>query len=269
MSTVIAPRPILKWAGGKQGLAKQLVGLFPDGFRTYYEPFFGGGSVLFTLRPSRAVVGDLNHWLLDTYRAVRDDPGGVARQLDGMANTKAEYERIRAIAPEGRGLVERAAQFIYLNKTCFRGLFRVNKKGRFNVPYGAYDRRYYDPANLEAVAGCLQGVEIRATDFESCLADVQADDFVYLDPPYFKQGGYSDFDRYTPGKFREPDHARLAALCRKLDASGVRWALSNSDTPHVRELFDGFRLTTLTNRRDINLDARSRTISELLITNYA
>ncbi len=136
------------------------------------------------------------------------------------------------------------------------------------MPYGAYDRRYYDPANLATVARMLQHVDIRYTDFELCLADVTAEDFVYLDPPYYKQGGFSDFDRYTKFKFRENDQIRLACVCRELDERGVRWALSNSDTPFVRTLYDGYRMETIDARREINLNSGERSIQELLILNY-
>jgi len=268
MRTTTKAKPILKWAGGKRALADWLVGRFPGGFARYFEPFLGGGSVLLELRPEKAIIGDRNDWLLDAYEAIRDDHNRVAEILDGLANTREEFERIRAIRPEEVGLHQRAAHLIYLNKTCFRGLFRVNRTGAFNVPYGAYDRRYYDPENLEAVAQRLQGVEIRRGDFESTLADAEADDFVYLDPPYYKLGGFSDFDRYTKLKFREDDHIRLAALCRRLDARGVRWAVSNSDTPLVRELFEGFRTLNVAARREINLNARGRAVNELLIMNY-
>jgi len=268
MRTIRKATPFLKWAGGKRALAGWLVGRFPGDFSRYYEPFLGGGSVLLELRPGKAVVGDRNDWLLDAYEAVRDDHNRVAEILDGLANTRKEFERVRAIPPEDLDLFQRAAHLIYLNKTCFRGLFRVNRSGAFNVPYGAYDRRYYDPKNLEAVARRLQGVEIRRGDFESTLADATADDFVYLDPPYYKLGGYSDFDRYTKFKFREDDHARLADLCRELDDRGARWALSNSDTPLVRELFEGFRMLEVAARREINLNSRGRAVNELFITNY-
>jgi DNA adenine methylase len=261
-------RPVLKWAGGKQALADKLIRYFPGTFSRYYEPFIGGGSVFFTLRPEKAIVGDLNEWLLDTYSAIKADHARVAEILDGMANTREEFARLRVIRPEMLDLPRRAAHLIYLNKTCFRGLFRVNRKGQFNVPYGAYDRRYYDPDNLEAVARCLRTVEIRYADFESCLGDATSDDFVYLDPPYFKQGGYSDFNRYTQSQFRQDDHVRLAAVCRALDHRGVRWAVSNSDTEFVRTLFDGFRMIDIANRREINLNSKNRDINDLLITNY-
>ncbi len=268
MKFLFDARPILKWAGGKQALADHLIRYFPNDFARYCEPFIGGASVLLALQPETAIIGDRNDWLLNTYDAIRTDHLLVARYLDVMVNTKEEYERVRRVPPETLDLHQRAAQLIYLNKTCFRGLFRVNQKGQFNVPYGAYDRRYYDPENLEAVARCLRGVEIRHGDFELSLADVTADDFVYMDPPYFKQGGYSDFDRYTRWKFRANDHIRLAAVCRELDGRGIRWAVSNSETPFVRTLFDGYTMHSIASRREINLNSGNRNINELLITNY-
>jgi DNA adenine methylase len=261
--------PILKWAGGKQILAPLLVRHFPRQFRRYYEPFVGGGSVLLGLGHRDAVIGDLNGWLLDTYRAVRDDYRQVALILDGLVNTKEEYLRIRQIEPSTLDLSTRAAHLIFLNKTCFRGLFRVNRKGRFNVPYGEYDRRCYHLENLRAVAAALEGVEIRHADFELCLPDVTAEDFVYMDPPYYKLGGFSDFNRYTPGQFREADHVRLAACCRELDRRGVRWAVSNSNTEFIADLFKGYRVKRLKNRREINLNPGGRDVTELLIMNFA
>lgn len=260
--------PILKWAGGKQGVAARLADLFPSDFDRYFEPFVGGGSVLFTVRPRKAVVGDANDWLIDTYEAIREDHGEVARILDTLENTKEEYLKVRSILPRTLPLFQRAAYLIYLNKTCFRGLFRVNRQGQFNVPYGQYNRRYYDPGNLKAVAQSLGNVEFRRGDFELCLHDVAAGDFVYMDPPYHKLGGYSDFNRYTSDQFRENDQFRLAAFCRELDLRSVRWAVSNSDTPLIRDLFEGYHLNPLENRREINLNSQSRNIMELLITNY-
>lgn len=263
-----SPRPFLKWAGGKQALAPALVARFPGRFERYFEPFLGGGSVLLTLRPRSGVASDGNAWLVDTYRAVRDDPCAVGAVLEGLVNSKEEFLRIRAIPPPALDPIRRAAHLIYLNKTCFRGLFRVNRAGRFNVPYGAYERRYFCPENLAAVRGALLDVELRCGDFEQGVEGISRGDFAYLDPPYYKVGGYSDFNRYTAGQFRQGDHERLAALCRDLDRAGVRWAVSNSDTQYVRRLYRGFRLQVLDARREINLDARRRGIRELLLTNY-
>lgn len=268
MRTATGAKPFVKWAGGKQSISRSLAQVFPPKFGRFYEPFVGGGSVLLTVCPPVAVVSDFNDWLVDCYHAIRDDWQRVASILDTYPNTKNDFIRIRAIDPGQLDLFSRAAQFIYLNKTCFRGLFRVNQKGQFNVPYGEYQRAYYDPVNLARVAVALKRVEFRTGDFELCLHDVSSDDFIYLDPPYYKLGGFSDFNRYTKGQFREQDHFRLAALCRELDGRGVRWAMSNSDTEFVRQLFKGFEIREVTNRREINLRSQERSITELLIANY-
>jgi DNA adenine methylase len=216
-----------------------------------------------------AVISDVNGWLVDTYKAIRDDWKRVAKILDAMPNDKSFFLELRSKhASTHKNQFERAAAFIYLNKTCFRGLFRVNKMGYFNVPYGEYDRRYYDPGNLQGVSDLLARVEIFHGDFELSLGTASSADFVYFDPPYYKLGGYSDFNRYTPEQFREAEHIRLAALCRELDQRGIRWAVSNSDTPFTRELFQGYCATPLNARREINLNSKDRNISELVFTNY-
>ncbi|MDP2746440.1 Dam family site-specific DNA-(adenine-N6)-methyltransferase [Pseudomonas sp.] len=268
LTSTLSPKPFIKWAGGKQALAHRLFQAFPADFERFYEPFVGGGSVFLSLSPHKAIIGDQNQWLIDTYRAIQDSWEEVASVLDTLPNTKEDFLRIRKMLPASLSLTERAAHFIYLNKTCFRGLFRVNQKGQFNVPYGEYDRRYYDPFNLEAVSFALQETLIRPGDFERALFDVSCDDFVYLDPPYYKLGGHSDFNRYTEMQFREQDHLRLAALCRELDVKGVKWAVSNSNTVFVRHIFAGFNIQEITARREINLNSQSRNIIELLITNY-
>ena len=267
-SNTLVPKPFVKWAGGKQALARLLAKYFPQDIERFYEPFVGGGSVFLSYCPSKAVICDHNRWLIDTYKAIRDDWRAVTAVLDRLPNTKEDYLRIRAIRPDDLDCITRAAHMIYLNKTCFRGLYRVNKKGQFNVPYGAYSRRYYDANNLQLVSELLQMTEVRAGDFEPAIFDVTSEDFIYFDPPYYKLGGYSDFNRYTEHQFRQQDHLRLASLCIELDQSGVRWAVSNSNTSFVRHLFDGFKMHKISARREINLNAKKRNITELLITNY-
>jgi len=260
--------PFIKWAGGKQALLSQLLPHFPETFSRYYEPFVGGGAVFFSTRHPRAVIADHNEWLVDTYEAIRDSWQAVAEKLNQLANTKSDFMRIRAISPKSLTRVESAAHFIFLNKTCFRGLFRVNKKGDFNVPYGGYDRRYYSPENLAAAADALSGVIIRKGDFEGAIVGASRDDFCYFDPPYYKLGGYADFNRYTAGQFRENDHVRLASVCNELTERGVKWALSNSDTAFIRALFKPYRKIPVNARREINLNSQRRDVSELLILNY-
>jgi DNA adenine methylase len=261
-------RPIVKWAGGKTSLLGELTPLFPKFYNTYYEPFVGGASVLLNRLPERAVIGDANAWLIDTYKATCDNWVKVQDLLDAMINTREEFLRIRAIGANEQCPYQRAANFIYLNKTCFRGLFRVNKKGEFNVPYGDYNRPYYSEGSLEAFATALSHVEFRSGDFEFSIDGATDGDFIYFDPPYYKLGGHSDFNRYTPNQFKEGEQIRLAALCQELDNRGVQWALSNSNTPFIRELYSGFKIAEVTGRREINLNSKKRDIKELLIRNY-
>lgn len=261
-------KPIIKWAGGKQAVSELLISCFPKEFKTYYEPFVGGASVCLNLKHGSTVINDENLWLINTYRAVRDNYEEVRKILDTLKNSKEEFLKIRKVRVEELDVICQAAYFIYLNKTCFRGLFRVNKKGMFNVPYGQYDRRYYNPDNLQAVSSFLQNIKIRTGDFELGIAGIDKDDFVYFDPPYYKLGGYSDFNRYTKYQFNESEHFRLAALCHELDKKGINWAVSNSNTPFVRHLFEGYNIFEISARREINLKSQNRNIKELLITNY-
>lgn len=260
--------PFIKWAGGKQALLPQLLPHFPQNFSRFIEPFIGGGAVFFGLKHMEAIISDRNEWLVDTYTAVRDDWKKVAGILDILPNTKTHFLKIRSIKPDTVDIYTRAAYFIYLNKTCFRGLFRVNQKGQFNVPYGDYDRRYYDPAILEAASISLKHTQILHGDFEQAVIGCSDKDFIYFDPPYYKLGGYSDFNRYTSGQFREAEQVRLASLCNELTERGVRWALSNSETPFIRDLYKHYRVEKINARREINLNSKNRNVEELLILNY-
>jgi DNA adenine methylase len=260
--------PFIKWAGGKQALVPQLIPHFPKSFKRYIEPFIGGGAVFFALKHAEAIISDQNEWLIDTYEAIRDDWMAVVEKLERLPNTKSDFLRIRAIDPKQLDSYTRAAHFVYLNKTCFRGLFRVNRKGQFNVPYGAYDRRYFDPNNFAAVSRALAKTTILRGDYEGAVIGAEEGDFIYFDPPYYKLGGYSDFNRYTAGQFREKDQVRLAALCNELTDRGVKWALSNSDTPFIRELYKRYRMVQVNARREINLNSQDRDVAELLVLSF-
>lgn len=260
--------PFIKWAGGKQALLPQILPHFPKEFSRFVEPFIGGGAVFFGLQHQDATISDQNEWLVDTYKAVRDDWKKVAKILDSLPNTKEHFLKIRAKSPNTVDISTRAAYFIYLNKTCFRGLFRVNQKGCFNVPYGEYDRRYYDPENLEAASNALAHTTILFGDFEQSAIGAKEGDFFYFDPPYYKLGGHADFNRYTSGQFREVDQVRLASLCNELTNRGIKWALSNSETPFIKNLYKSYRMIKVNARREINLKSANRDVSELLILNY-
>ncbi|MCP9905390.1 Dam family site-specific DNA-(adenine-N6)-methyltransferase [Cyanobium sp. BA5m-10] len=263
--------PFLKWAGGKGALLKDLRPLVPAGCSVFFEPFVGGGSFMFEFSEGREYhMYDANNWLIDTYTAVAKNWEYVAEIIDTMPCSRDHFLKVRAVHPDSvESIYEKAANLIYLNKTCFRGLFRVNKKGFFNVPYGNYDRRVYDPELLKACSVALGKIHtISCQDYRRSLASVKPGSFVYLDPPYFKAGGYSDFNRYTASKFELGDQIELAAICNELSERGVKWLLSNSDTTTIKCLYSGYRVVEVDARREINLSSQNRDIKELVIMNY-
>jgi DNA adenine methylase len=262
------PGSFLKWVGGKTRTAELLATLAPPGTRRLVEPFMGSAAVFFALRPRRALLGDLNEELVVCFRAVRDDPGAVMALLEAMPNTPNHFRQVRAQSPTGLSDAERAARVIYLNKTAFRGLWRVNRHGAFNVPYGAYDRPLFNRATLLGASAALAAAEIVAADFDGVLDRVRPGDWVYLDPPYVPAGGYSDFRRYTAGQFRRADHERLSARCRELDRAGVPFLLTNTDNDEARALYRGFDAFVVPTRRDVHLDRRRRASTDLLVANY-
>lgn len=261
-------KSFLKWVGGKTRSAPLLVSLAPARFRRFVEPFMGSAAVFFALAPERALLGDLNEELVICFQQVRDEPETVMALLRGMVNTEEEFLRVRAQDPAGLSDVERAARVIYLNKTAFRGLWRVNRRGQYNVPYGAYDRPLFNPDTVREASATLQSAEVWVADFETILSRVAPGDWVYLDPPYVPAGGYSDFKRYTPGQFREDDHERLAQMCRGLDQAGVPFLLTNTNNEEARALYAGFDLHVLPTRRDVNLNRLRRASTDLLVANY-
>ncbi|HEY6908927.1 MAG TPA: DNA adenine methylase [Myxococcales bacterium] len=261
--------PFLKWVGGKTSLLPELLKHVPARLRRYHEPFVGGGALFFAVAPRRARISDDNAELIHCYQQVRD---GVFAVLDALARhvyEKAHFAAVRALDPLLLSPAERAARFIFLNKTCFNGLWRVNRAGRFNVPIGRYKNpRFHDPAALITASHALQGVEIECAPFEQALVRAAPGDFVYLDPPYDPVSATASFASYTPGGFGWEDQKRLARACIALNRRGVRFLLSNSATERVRELYRGFEQRMVRAPRFINSRADSRgRVDELLIFN--
>ncbi|MGH2760647.1 MAG: DNA adenine methylase [Actinomycetota bacterium] len=261
-------RSFLKWAGGKTRVASTIAGLVPKHFGTYIEPFCGSAAVFFALQPARAVLNDANEELVICLRAVRDDPDAVMARLNRMPNTRDHFNKVRKQKSERLSEVDRAARLIYLNKTAFRGLWRVNRRGEFNTPYGEYQRPYYNPATLLAASWLLRSAELRCEDFDQVLRSAKQDDWVYLDPPYVPDRKWGDFTRYTAGRFGPDDQCRLAESIQRLDRKGVRWLMTNSDTAMVRELYSDFNLAILPTRREITLRSADRESRDLIVANY-
>jgi len=276
MSRQPIPRPFLKWAGGKSKLTDVLAMHLPEHFGCYYEPFLGSGAFFFYLYRrgllKNAVISDINQELIDTYLAIRDRPMDVIKILSTFPNHKDFYYHIRECDPQALDLAMRAARMIYLNKTCYNGLYRVNRQGRFNVPFGGYQSPCYaDPDNLLAVSRALQGVEIYCAPFEAAIDKAAQGDLIYLDPPYMPISKTSNFTAYSPEGFRPEDQERLRDACLRLTERGVYIMLSNSYSPYIESLYHqrDFYLNTIFASRNINSDLTGRgRVKEFLILNY-
>jgi DNA adenine methylase len=264
------PRPFLKWAGGKGQLLEQYDPLFPKRFQRYHEPFVGGGAVFFHLRPARAALSDDNLELIDCFRAVRDDVRGVLDALREHVYEREHFYAVRALDPAALLPAERAARTIYLNRTCFNGLYRVNARGKFNVPFGRYTNpRLVDAPNLRACACALRRVRLDCSSFAGVLERAQRGDFVYLDPPYNPTSKTASFTAYSAGGFGPDMQRELARIYAELDRRGILVMLSNSSTPLIRELYAGFRIVEVRAARAINSKgARRGAVTELVILNY-
>lgn len=266
--------PLVKWAGGKRGLVDRLLRYVPPAFGTYYEPFAGGATLFFHLGPPRAVLADANPHLIELYTVVRDRTAELAAALDALQPyvlEKSFYYEMRRRLPETLDPVQRAARLIYLNKTCYNGLYRENSRGEFNVPFGRYHRppTLYQRDNLFAAAVALRHARLLCCDFAEAVRDAIAGDFIYFDPPYVPLNATASFTRYTRDAFSEEDQRRLARVFRELAERGCRVLLSNSDTPLVRTLYADFAIEEVRAGRNINSRASGRApINELLISTH-
>lgn len=264
------PRPPVKWAGGKGQLLLQLAPLFPAGFNRYHEPFVGGGAVFFHLEPEQAVLVDSNQDLINFYLVVRDNLEELLLDLQHHRNEAQYYYRIRALDPDRLDPVTRASRFLYLNKTGYNGLWRVNRQGRHNVPFGHYKNpRYIDEPNLRLVSAALRRAEILCGDFSLVLDRASEGDFIYFDPPYHPVSETACFTSYTSDAFSAEDQERLAGVFRELDRRGCLVMLSNSDTELIRSLYRGYDTRVVQARRAINCRPERRgPVAELVIRNY-
>jgi len=265
--TVEIPK-FVKWAGGKGQLLEQFIPLFPKKFNRYVEPFVGSGAVFFYIiqkfKPKEIIISDINEELINAYEIVRDDVERLIIELKQhkeyhLAEGKKYYLTIRATNPQDIPPLERAARFIYLNKTCFNGLYRVNSKGKFNVPMGAYKNPdIVQEERLRLVSKLLMDVTIKVMSFEKVLDLVKKEDFIYFDPPYYPLKNKKSFTTYTKDSFMENEQELLADVFQKLDKKGCFVMLSNSDTKFIKDLYQNYRINIVKATRMINCNGDSR-----------
>ena len=274
------PKPFVKWAGGKRQLITSLEGHLPKKFGTYFEPFLGGGALLFHLlnqSPNlKCNISDLNSDLILAYITIRDKVEQLVESLERhsgkySADKIEYYYSVRESAPKNQ--IEKVSRLLFLNKTCFNGLYRVNSKGQFNVPLGRYTNpSIVNKENLISVSKILQSknIAIRCQDFEAILDEAKKDDYVYFDPPYQPVSKTANFTSYTKCEFTYDDLKRLANVCQKLDKKDCKVLLSNSNTKEVRKLFSSkWKVVEVSANRAINSNSKKRTgHTELLIKNY-
>ena len=266
----ISPRPFLKWAGGKSKLIQQYIPYFTQDFNNYYEPFLGGGAIFFHLLPKSAVLTDINPELINVYRCVRDKVEPLIALLaeHQHKHNKDYYYRVRQHSYNTD--IERAARLIYLNKTCFNGLYRENSKGKFNVPIGQYKNpKICHPDLLYSASAALESAEIDVRGFAEVVNYAKSNDLVYFDPPYYPISNTSNFTAYSRYSFSKDDQIQLRDVFAELAIRGVKVMLSNSDCDLIRDLYSEFKIHNISAARAINSNAQKRgKIAELLVTSY-
>ena len=268
MPKKIKCKPILKWAGGKTQMLDSILPRFPDSYGKYIEPFFGGGAVFFALQPDNAVIADSNPELINLYSTVANNVDAVIDELRKFTNTEEMFYDVRSQDWESLSPVEAAARTIYLNKTCFNGLYRVNKKGQFNVPFGKYKNpKILDEDNLRAASSLLSKARIVCCDYSEVLENLTCpNDLIFLDPPYVPISEYSDFNRYTQEQFYLADHEKLAKTYRALSDKGCHVFLTNSNHSIVQNLYSGFKYEVIQTRRHISCDSKTRKGEDVIVS---
>ncbi|MBA7531820.1 Modification methylase DpnIIA [subsurface metagenome] len=271
---VDVPKPFLKWVGGKRQLILQMNDYFPKEFNKYIEPFVGGGAIFFYLLPETAILIDVNKELINTYNIIKNNVSELIKSLKNHKNEKDYYYEVRSKDrnPEEYNKlsdVNKASRTIYLNRCCFNGLYRVNSKGQFNVPFGTYrNPKFCDEENLVSIHKALKNVLLINDSFEKCLDFAEKDDFIYFDPPYVPISRSANFTSYTKGDFGKEDQIRLFDVYKNLDERGCKVMLSNSYSDFILDLYKEYQINILYAKRAINSDGSKRgKIKEVLITN--
>lgn len=264
--------PPIKWAGGKTRLLPELLARLPPAWGTFYEPFAGGAALFFKIAPKRAVVADVNADLIGMYRVLAIDPAAVIRDLRRHKRSHSAQHyyavrdqwKLRASWSPSRA----AGAFVYLNKTCFNGLWRVNRAGEFNVPLGAYDKpAICEPESLRRAHVLLARADLRVGDYRQTVRDAEAGDLIYFDPPYDPLSTTAAFTAFTPTRFGRDEQRQLSETAKQLVRRGCHVMLSNSDTPFIRSLYDDFKIERVKCVRSINSNtARRGDVNELIIT---
>jgi len=269
--------PVVKWVGGKRQLLEEITPLLPSRITTYCEPFLGGGALFFHIQPKKAIINDLNNDLIQVYEVIRDDVEELITLLQQYKNTSEFFYSLRDLDRDKEKFkqlskTEKAARIIYLNKTCYNGLFRVNSSGEFNSPFGHYKNpNIVNEPTLRAVNKYLSSniIEIFNEDFSDTLLRVPKGSFVYLDPPYDPVSDTASFTGYNKGGFNREEQVRLKQCCDSLTERGINFLLSNSSTEFIKDLYSDYSIKTVYAKRAINSVANKRgAVKEVLISNY-
>jgi DNA adenine methylase len=263
--------PFLKWAGGKRWLVRRFPELIPQDFNQYHEPFLGSGAVFFHLNPKTASISDANEELVSAYMAIRDEPSNVMRLLRVHSNRHDDdyYYAVRDSRPSTKAA--RAARFLYLNRTCWNGLYRVNREGIFNVPRGTKDTVIFPTDDFHLISQRLRKVRLTCCDFESALDHARRNDFVFIDPPYTVKHNYNGFLKYNQSIFSWEDQVRLARAVQRARDRGTKVLVLNADHESVRDLYQGVGAQITLPRASVlaaNSDFRTKTRELAVIINY-
>lgn len=269
--------PVLKWAGGKRQLLDTLIPLVPKDYSVYCEPFVGGGALFFALQPQSACINDVNYELIRVYTVIKNDVDALIEQLKQFQNNKDQFYEIRSWDRNKDKYthlsdIEKAARIIYLNKTCFNGLFRVNASGEFNVPFGNYaNPNIVNEPVLRAISFYFNNSEIvfNAVDYAEILKNLPDNAFVYLDPPYDPVSVTANFTSYTKDGFSRDEQIRLRKCCDELNERGIKFMLSNSATDFIYDQYSKYNIEIISAKRLVGADASKRgRIQEVIVRNY-